>query len=90
MIDLFLCPSVDMVNKGIHIYLPSKPFHCEAGSGLIFPWLLLCGRLVILLFLVRSTDNKSQSAKQHRLLLFCLLWHAVGTYNAHHFLVDAI
>lgn len=37
MIDLFLCHiHLDTVNEGTHIYLPSKPFHCEAGSGLIF------------------------------------------------------
>lgn len=41
---------------------PSR-FTVKQGVDWFFPWLLLCGRLVILLFLVRSTDNKSQSAK---------------------------
>lgn len=38
-------------------------FTVKQGVDWFFPWLLLCGRLVILLFLVRATDNKSQSAK---------------------------
>lgn len=42
-----------------------SPGECEKAG------LLLCGRLVILLLLVRWSDNKSRSALQHRPRLIC-------------------
>lgn len=47
--------------KGCICYL--SRFTVKQGVDWLFPRLMLCGRLVILLFLVRWTDNKSQSAK---------------------------
>lgn len=41
MIGMFLCPShmsIDIKDRGKGgVDLPSQPFHCEAGSGLIHP-----------------------------------------------------
>lgn len=64
LFDCHINPGIcDWLAEGKRCICHHSRFIVKQGVDWFFPWLLLCGRLVILLFLVRTTDNKSQSAK---------------------------